>query len=1465
LAFISLLIVCSASWFIKNYTDGLFGWTDWERTDDEWISNIDHYTSSAVAEDTSGYFTSGDRKDAETGESYYIYDGTSKEPVLTLTGAQALYGDRQGELSDADFLAQMNGATTRPYTVQWEAGTFYNQENDQALKKAMFTDDYEELRGVIAGKHFYRIIDNATGSVICYKHAVRIDQDVLEDVEVSADRAYAVGEKMTSKTVKVQGTTSKEPFETINLLPDGIVIDESMWEDTTFKNRTYSKQETIDNTPLNNNLEVNVFAKNNPNNIANKIKQQAFINNYSNTAEITATYTFEILATCKDSSNKYYPTLCVALAQTFSSKTTIYAEASITNGTDTYSASPTHGDAHPFTHKICHERTLQSNVTVLVQNGTNTSTSVSDDFSLFSGSAFEYNVEPTDDLSKTYTTAYYDTSGTDKTSKFLKNKVLLSNKLTINGTLFIAANINAGGGGYHAGQVCGDYAQLDVIDGGSIEVGAGGTVNCFGFIKEAKINDPSDQPGDIVFDNGSNLLMPFILYEFRGGTVSSGMQNKSNDTFFATPFHRFGFASIDASFTIIGGAKMEAMAALTAVSQQANAKATVISTGNGSPLITLPEGASLEVTYKSEETVDNLCGQISLKFDAGGPQTIQLNMLDINKSIMGQEISVSTNGAYLPISYLYDIELHNGNYNFEAQKIKVFPGGRIFVAEDASVEASSIILYDEFPAIGTQGNSAGRLPFPSQVSEAGKLEIAGSLKTESLGGKVDIAPDSLGASLEITNSASISDSYELANKDLVTDYKFGNYYYHLISADASGYVASGGTVSDKNLEVEEYSVYDSDSSETEKLAWHYQSDILINYYDENGAKAQLATDPAGKNIWSDVGWLIDDSLPDPPPGTHYTFGGWYLDSECQQPLVEKLIYADTDIYAKWDAKTYTATIYNVYPDKPNDENKSISFTIEDQIETSQSMSGTEEYNFGGWYTDASCDEEYRHKAETISGKDLYDNGGVLYIKWIGEQTYTITFESEHHTDEFGGTATVTQSEVDSGTALSTIKPYTTDYKDDKGESHYFSHWEYNGEKITNISEAMFANGNPTITAVWLEKSSITFKSATTLEAYAGENGLIPYYNAPIYYVPGNISLPDLKANDAASTTNLYYFISWDLDSVTPGDSYDLFELDGETKLVKDITITVTWGYKYYVTITSTNGESVTGLANGQYYPGPSVTGIKVSPDTGFKNATISVIGTSGATYSNGTLTFPPQANDHITVQIQTSSESCIASGTLITLADGTQKRVEDLVESDVLLVFDHETGRFVEAPIVFIERDGWAEYNVINLKFSDGRVTRLIYEHGLFDLTLNKYVYITEENCTEFIGHEFAVIDGDGWTTVTLTEAFVTTEYVGCYSLVTAYHLNYFIDGLFSMPGGIEGLFNIFEYGDGMVYDEEQMQKDIETYGLYTYEDFAEYIPEEVYNAFPAAYLKVSVGKGYLTFDDILAMIERYVVGNGLM
>ena len=80
------------------------------------------------------------------------------------------------------------------------------------------------------------------------------------------------------------------------------------------------------------------------------------------------------------------------------------------------------------------------------------------------------------------------------------------------------------------------------------------------------------------------------------------------------------------------------------------------------------------------------------------------------------------------------------------------------------------------------------------------------------------------------------------------------------------------------------------------------------------------------------------------------------------------------------------------------------------------------------------------------------------------------------------------------------------------------------------------------------------------------------------------------------------------------------------------------------------------------------------------------------------------------------------------------------------------------------------------------------------------------------------------------------------------------------MPGGIEGLFNIFEVDtDIMRYDEEQMQKDIDTYGLFTLEDFGGLISEIAFEAFNGDYLKVAIGKGILAWEDIARMAERYI------
>ena len=225
--------------------------------------------------------------------------------------------------------------------------------------------------------------------------------------------------------------------------------------------------------------------------------------------------------------------------------------------------------------------------------------------------------------------------------------------------------------------------------------------------------------------------------------------------------------------------------------------------------------------------------------------------------------------------------------------------------------------------------------------------------------------------------------------------------------------------------------------------------------------------------------------------------------------------------------------------------------------------------------------------------------------------------------------------------------------------------------------------------------------------------------------------------------------------------------------------------------------------------------------------------------------------------------SCLTPDTLITLADGTQKRVDQLTGDELLLVWNLETGKYDVAPIVFVDTETEMEYEIIHLYFSDGSDVKVISEHGFFDLDLGKYVYIDATNYADYIGHRF-VAEGDiaanNWNVVTLDEVVLEYEVTTAWSPVTFEHLCYYTNGVLSMPGGIAGLFNIFEVDtDTMRYDEEQMQKDIETYGLFTLEDFGGMIPEIAFEAFNGDYLKVAMGKGLITWEEIAYLAERYI------
>ena len=219
---------------------------------------------------------------------------------------------------------------------------------------------------------------------------------------------------------------------------------------------------------------------------------------------------------------------------------------------------------------------------------------------------------------------------------------------------------------------------------------------------------------------------------------------------------------------------------------------------------------------------------------------------------------------------------------------------------------------------------------------------------------------------------------------------------------------------------------------------------------------------------------------------------------------------------------------------------------------------------------------------------------------------------------------------------------------------------------------------------------------------------------------------------------------------------------------------------------------------------------------------------------------------------------CVAEGTMITLADGTQKAIENLTGNEKILAWDFMTGKYASKDIALLVDHGKHKYRVANLIFSDGTILRLIGDHGVFDYEKNRFAYINDMNCKEFINHSFVKSNKtSGYDVIKLISAYVTVENVKALSVTSAGTMNAFASGLLTLAPP-EDFYNWIEMGETMRYDTEQLEADIAKYGLYTYEDFADYVTEEQFIAFNGAYLKIPVEKGIFTFDYILELIAMY-------
>lgn len=163
----------------------------------------------------------------------------------------------------------------------------------------------------------------------------------------------------------------------------------------------------------------------------------------------------------------------------------------------------------------------------------------------------------------------------------------------------------------------------------------------------------------------------------------------------------------------------------------------------------------------------------------------------------------------------------------------------------------------------------------------------------------------------------------------------------------------------------------------------------------------------------------------------------------------------------------------------------------------------------------------------------------------------------------------------------------------------------------------------------------------------------------------------------------------------------------------------------------------------------------------------------------GTQNFGPdavQATDVIIPDHIYGCGVCYAAGTLITLHDGTTKKIEDITYDDELLVWDFDNGCFATAKPSWISKAQLYPY-YYKITLEDGTQLDLIGSdgdcHRLFNIDKSKFVYGSRFNLGERTFKE------DESTPKVVSIERIDKEVV-YYNMNTKYHINCFINGVLS-------------------------------------------------------------------------------------
>ena len=1032
-------------------------------------------------------------------------------------------------------------------------------------------------------------------------------------------------------------------------------------------------------------------------------------------------------------------------------------------------------------------------------------------------------------------------------------KVLVSANVQIinSGILEISGQLSGGAmGTNYAGHTAGSYAKLVLGSGVTLTSENGSKLYCSGFILE----EVKDNGSLVILNHGATLYQPFVICDYIDGNYMKAAQG-SMKSHAVAPYNRFMFINVTPTIRYNYGSALAVWAALYTKTTNNNNQTSV-------HMIGCPEFAKDAVIQLSSKEYSYIIAKFDIDTQIcdldvyGGAYTQSLEMTI--PTGLGNT-SVSTNDCLFQISYLFNVSLNKSEGQSSAfydlgQRFKLLPGAVFTVGEDVTLDIKDLVVYETFQ----DTHHSNPIYLYPQKSPA-TLTVYGKLICEKFGGK--IYAGSAGAIIIIEQAATYT-AYEVgAYESALLSSKVTSYITITLNAVLVGY---DGTVTIGN--------YRSTGTGWETMAICFNTD--------GGSSVEtIPMDFSATNVYP--------ILPSTSK-TGYIFLGWFYGDTQVREGDTLLVYGQHTLTARWRKLTWV-TLDTAFEDIENSiiYIDSTTNAVYPELPTLEK----EGYEFLGWFYG---DEQVAAEGDIKTADDH-----TLTAKW--RRKIVITLDSAF--DDIADSVIYVDSAASNVYAgLTTLEK----------EGYTFLGW-YLGDTLINNGDTLTTEEDHTLTAKWRRKVVITLDSTfddvadSTLYVDAVDSGVYPTLPVPTkdgstflgwFYDGVQVNAGDLLKTDADhtltamwktlspigldgdgdGTADSYVYVDFESDTTYPaltapaakeGHTFAGWTYNGESvaagdalKLSEVHTLTAAWTVNSYTVTVTTTAATLTGISNGDSIPFGTEVTITVSFNKSIKSLVVKDAAGNKLLdkTANGTYTFTMPASA-VTITAE-SEDMCVTPDTLVTLADGTEKRINSVEPTDMLLVWNFYTGKYDAAPASIIMNHGYDTVEILTLVFADGTRINTINGHGFFDAEANEFVIIGTENVSDLVGKSFIKQDVNGYTTVKLIGYETETRYTEVWSLLTADHYNCILEGLWSVTEAevlnSPTYLMPYEIGADMKYDEAKMKADIETYGLYTYDDFSEYCSYEAFVAFGLENFKVAVGKGYITFDEIIYLISLH-------